>query len=149
MVTKQYTFFSPLNISLLAIITNLFEEIIICKPMSSKPVNSEVYIISKGYLGPFKKGTTGYLLISKMEEKLKRFDMRPLIPESLLKSNFLQSIKDASVIFERQIIYIRKRLNWYDDVCQISKDQRYKQADKLLRTIRNTVVVRWYENNPV
>ena len=49
--TKQYTYFSPLNTSLIILLSNLFKEFYIIKPETSRPTNSEIYLLGKGYIG--------------------------------------------------------------------------------------------------
>jgi hypothetical protein len=49
--TKQYTFFRPLNISLIMLLSNLFESFQIVKPSTSRPANSEVYLIGLDFIG--------------------------------------------------------------------------------------------------
>ena len=51
MVTKQYTFNRPFSRSLIALVSLLFEEAFVVKPVTSRPGNSEVYIVGKGFLG--------------------------------------------------------------------------------------------------
>ena len=45
LVTKQYTFFKWENISIHAILTNLFRKVYIAKPITSRPANSETYVV--------------------------------------------------------------------------------------------------------
>jgi hypothetical protein len=51
LVTKQYTFLSPFSRSLIALVSALFDETDVVKPLTSRPVNSEVYIVAKGFRG--------------------------------------------------------------------------------------------------
>jgi len=51
MVTKQYTFNRPFSRSLIALVSLLFDESYVVKPVTSRPGNSEVYIVGKGFLG--------------------------------------------------------------------------------------------------
>ena len=51
MIFKQYTFFTKLSRSLLAYIFPVFETIDIVKPKTSRPGNSEIYVVCKGYRG--------------------------------------------------------------------------------------------------
>ena len=51
MVTKQYTFNRPFSRSLIALVSLLFDEAYVVKPVTSRPGNSEVYIVGKGFLG--------------------------------------------------------------------------------------------------
>ena len=50
MIIKHYTLFKRATRSYLALLTTLFNDVIISKPMSSKRTNSETYIICKHYL---------------------------------------------------------------------------------------------------
>lgn len=50
-VTKQYTFFTPFSRSLIALVAGFFEETYIAKPATSRPGNSEVYLVGKGFTG--------------------------------------------------------------------------------------------------
>lgn len=47
---KQFTIFTPLNISLLLLLNNIFKELYIVKPQTSRPTNSEIYIIGKYFI---------------------------------------------------------------------------------------------------
>jgi hypothetical protein len=51
MITKQYTYYHPFTVSMMAMMTLLFKKVDICKPMSSKPDNSETYLVGIGFLG--------------------------------------------------------------------------------------------------
>jgi hypothetical protein len=49
-VTKQYTFFSQFNRSLIAVLASMFETFYVVKPVTSKPANSEIYLVGKGFI---------------------------------------------------------------------------------------------------
>jgi hypothetical protein len=51
LVTKQFTFNSEFNRSLIALVTFLFAETYITKPVTSRPGNSEIYLVAKGFTG--------------------------------------------------------------------------------------------------
>jgi hypothetical protein len=51
LVIKQYTFFETLSINLLYILSTFFEQMYICKPQTSRDINSEIYIVGKSFLG--------------------------------------------------------------------------------------------------
>lgn len=53
MAVKHFTIFEPFTISYLALLPALFQQVYICKPLSSKRTNSEVYIVCKGFTYPF------------------------------------------------------------------------------------------------
>ena len=51
LVTKQYTFCTPFSRSLIAIVAAHFDSLHVVKPQTSRPANSEVYIVGTGYRG--------------------------------------------------------------------------------------------------
>jgi hypothetical protein len=51
LVTKQYTFVTSFSRSLIALVSALFDETYITKPLTSRPANSEVYLVGKGFRG--------------------------------------------------------------------------------------------------
>ncbi len=51
LVTKQYTFLSPFSRGLVALLAALFDELYVAKPLTSRPGNSEVYLVGKGFRG--------------------------------------------------------------------------------------------------
>jgi cap2 methyltransferase len=51
LVTKQYTFITPFSRSLIAVMSSFFSEAYITKPLTSRPTNSEVYFVGKGFRG--------------------------------------------------------------------------------------------------
>jgi 23S rRNA U2552 (ribose-2'-O)-methylase RlmE/FtsJ len=48
MITKQYTYYESFTISLMGLMTTLFDKVDICKPMFSKSGNSETYLVCIG-----------------------------------------------------------------------------------------------------
>lgn len=54
-VLKEFTFFEAQSISLLWLLNCCFSEILIVKPETSKPANSEVYLVCNGYKRNLKK----------------------------------------------------------------------------------------------
>lgn len=51
LVTKQYTFAAPFSRSLIALVAALFDAAYVTKPLTSRPANSEVYLVGKGFRG--------------------------------------------------------------------------------------------------
>ena len=61
-----------------AILTNLFKEVYICKPITSRPPNSETYIIGKGFIGaddPLAKK-----IITILTQRIEQEDQNILLP---------------------------------------------------------------------
>jgi hypothetical protein len=51
LVTKQYTWLTSFNRQLLMLLSALFEQLHLVKPVTSRPANSEVYVVGTGFLG--------------------------------------------------------------------------------------------------
>jgi hypothetical protein len=51
LVTKQYTFLLQQNRALIALLTPLFDSFRVVKPLTSRPANSELYLVGTGYRG--------------------------------------------------------------------------------------------------
>jgi hypothetical protein len=87
LVCKMFMFFTPFNISLLYVLNDMFSEFYISKPVTSRPGNSEIYIIGKGY--------KGYDVTKEKINKLKEFLV--LFSSSGHNINKLREISDMMV----------------------------------------------------
>lgn len=117
-VTKQYTHFSSFTVSIMAIVAICFEETWIAKPITSKPDNSEEYIVARG----FKEAPS--VLIDIMFDRLEQpweceisernFTM-PLLAESMLRKEFIASvINSAKVLADSQCKKINANISEYE-----------------------------------
>ncbi|VVU95047.1 FtsJ-like methyltransferase [seawater metagenome] len=144
MVTKQYTIFLSQNLSILALLTNLFEEVYVAKPITSRPFNSETYIVCKKFLGPFKKDTPGFLIINEIKNKIANYNKLAFIKKKCFDKNFLSSIKDVfNKIFYRQIDIIYEEMKLFD---KLEKTKTFKERKKIYELIekkRRSVVDIW------
>lgn len=50
-ITKQYTIFEPILVSVMYATSLFFDEFYVCKPYSSREANSETYLVGKGFKG--------------------------------------------------------------------------------------------------
>jgi 23S rRNA U2552 (ribose-2'-O)-methylase RlmE/FtsJ len=101
MVTKQFTFFTPFSRSLIQLLTVLFEEVHITKPETSRPINSEIYIVCLRYKG----------ISVTLQKKLMK-----IAKTDIVKNTIVMNINDninsllyyiADNIYNRQIIALR------------------------------------------
>jgi hypothetical protein len=114
-VTKQYTFFEPITISIIYAISTFFEEFYICKPYSSREANSEIYLVGKG----FKNVNTGDIFshpyIIAMIERMESKSTVPLFDAKDYPKEFLKHIVNAcNTIYEKQIDKINKDIGRVD-----------------------------------
>lgn len=100
LVCKIFTFFNPFTLSLIALMRDCFEELYICKPASSKPDNSEIFLVGKEFNA--EKGLNAVKIMSEFLEYDKS-DYRDgtLINIEKLDPKFWKRIKEAAYkIFE-------------------------------------------------
>jgi len=103
MICKTFLFFKPMTISLLYLMTTVFGEFSISKPMTSRPGNSEIYLIGKFY----KEDVN----VTKMLEKMlynwdRRFMDDWIVP--VPKTFYLHVVYASYYIYNRQMYFINK-----------------------------------------
>jgi hypothetical protein len=114
LVCKQFMFFSPFSMSMMYLASQCFEAFTIFKPQTSRPANSEMYIIGKGFKGFTDKDTELIykqlmeLLLTwndkKEEERMNEYIV-PL-PEHAYLTMYLALHR----IYNRQIQYIKNNI---------------------------------------
>lgn len=102
-VTKHFSFFQSFNVSWIRVLSSYFETFGIYKPNTSRPTNSEVYFVGKGFKG---------INTSDLEffyERMEQNDLSPLVSE--LEPEFMEFIfRAAEAIYSRQANDIRTRV---------------------------------------
>lgn len=94
-MTKMYSYFEPLTVSLLALTTRVFDRVEMCKPMFSRPGNTETYLICIGYKGyDFSEKYINVIM-----DKLSDWNMEPLVSLECLNDKFVESIIMSSKAF--------------------------------------------------
>jgi DNA-directed RNA polymerase II subunit RPB2 len=88
-VTKQYTFFTPFSRSLIALVASFFEETYITKPATSRPGNSEVYLVGKGFKGLSSEMTEA---LTERSELFKTLGVNPTTLGSLVTPDVLAEV---------------------------------------------------------
>ena len=139
LVTKQYTFVTPFSRSLIAVAAAHFEEAYITKPVASRPANSEVYFVGKGFRG-ISPG-----LASALVGRLAAARLRPLAP--LVDTAAVDGVlrRASQQIHERQqVAHINEA---------IAYGRRYagrlRDIGRLLGADERRHVDKWLSDNPV
>lgn len=112
MITKQYTFFTSFLISLMGMLTHIFDRVDICKPMFSRSGNSETYLVCIGYHGidPTNSNSIQNILLG----RLRNFSLKPFVAKSCLNDEFISTIKKAQSYFaEAQIVKLEMLISEY------------------------------------
>lgn len=147
MITKQFTHFLPFTVSILGILTVLFERVELCKPMFSSPSNSETYVVCLRYLDHPQKG----LLIQRLMNRLDNFSLKPLIDKSSMNDGFLRSIYTSQTYFANtQIKRIKDVIAEYNRIVRSRKTsaQFIKNNNRFAKD--NARLLRlWERNNPL
>jgi len=140
MIVKTFMFFKPMTMSLLYLLTYVFKEFSICKPMTSRPGNSEIYLVGKYYEEDV--GITRqleYLLYSWDEKKMD--DWIVPIPQSF----YCKLIFASYYIYERQIHFIDKNVELAKREYAHKKDREVTSEIKL----RDRIVTNWLNKYPI
>ena len=128
MVCKMFDIFTYFSIQLLYILSIFYEKINIIKPVTSRPANSEKYIISLGF-----KGThISKECIDSMLNVLEKWDTEnEIIIEDLnVPDNFIEQIKDINLYYtNNQKKYITKTLNYITDSTKYNINEQIKYSD--------------------
>lgn len=111
MFVKHFTLFESFTLSYLSLLTGLFKEVYITKPLSSKRTNSELYIVCKYYKYPFVNNSMesniidlfiNYLLKNGKEERVPFISSKYIEPQ-------INSIKTACEnIYKTQMTTLKK-----------------------------------------
>ncbi len=104
MIIKHYTLFSQFTRSYLTLLTTMFEQVFVVKPMSSKRTNSETYIVCKGFLISDIKSNKYYNIFV---DKLNKLDTDPILNEDMMSDTTESILKFSSIIYNNQIKALR------------------------------------------
>jgi hypothetical protein len=104
-VVKQDTFLTPFSRSLIAVVASLFEETYIAKPMTSRPDNSEIYLVGKGF-----KGMDPAVMEALIErsELFKTLGTNPTTLGSLVTPEILEAV-DPALFKAAEDLYINNK----------------------------------------
>jgi hypothetical protein len=148
LVTKQYTFVTPFSRSMIALLAALFDEMYVVKPLTSRPVNSEVYLVGKGFRG------ISPALADALIDRLAAYraapgttpcDWSPLLDPTLTTDVDAALLRVARQLHERQQVAF---LNEAVDLYQKWRGRLDQLARALGRDARR-VQDQWLGKNPV
>jgi hypothetical protein len=141
-IAKQYTWFEPLTWNLIMIYSGMFEEFYLCKPMTSRPYNSEIYLLGKGFKGISDK------MKKILYNKLENFDMTPLIPLDAVRimgSDILEELhRFARIIYHQQIHAIEENIMLFEKYRNRLSDLRDGLRQQRDERMRN-----WLQTYPI
>jgi 23S rRNA U2552 (ribose-2'-O)-methylase RlmE/FtsJ len=130
-ILKIYDIFHEHTLQMLNILKESFQKIHIIKPLTSRPANSEKYIVCCGF-NMFK----GHDFISVIEHTLNTQINQ--VPKKVSTSMDLDlSLYQKIVMYNiyytsRQIYYIQKTINYIDEFDALTSSERYMRQDDLV-----------------
>lgn len=146
-ITKQYTTFEPITLSIMYATSAFFEEFYICKPYSSREANSETYLVGKG----FKGADLSHPYIVMFLEKIKTKTDTPFFALESYPEKYIKTITEcAKDLSNAQIEKINADI-FRCNKCIIMKIQDPKKNSIVIefyKSIENKLI-EWYSSNPV
>lgn len=126
-VMKIFDTFRLVTIKILALLFEYFDEFIICKPKTSRVLNSEKYVVLKGF-----KGIDNNKLFS-LIELLERIDENTLdINISRLTNEFIHIINNYNTKFyTQQLMYLDRALDYAKHFLEFDKSEIIIKQKKL------------------
>jgi hypothetical protein len=161
-VTKQYTFFTPFSRSLIALVAGFFDETYITKPATSRPGNSEIYLVGKGFKGLSMELTEA---LTERSELFQTLGVNPTTLGSLVTPEILAVIDPVlytiaeEFFMNIQIKFIEEYLevfnNYMDNMAELEANVSKSVAEAEETWLRENVVIpikpeqslTWYLHN--
>lgn len=111
MITKQFTLTTPATIYLLDRVAGCFEKLYLCKPISGKQDNSEIYVVGIKF-----DQHKGHTLYEQLTDELVSFSIDNYTAASLSNAKYLKSIYQASSdLIKHQIKAINDNIELYKE----------------------------------
>ena len=117
MVCRMSTFFKPFSMSLLSLLTTMFDDLCITKPMASRAVCSECYIIGKMY-------KSNQFIINQLESLLIKWTTNSIntFIEPITEDFYLKLVYASYFIYEREIRFLKKNMEMTELMYAKNKD---------------------------
>lgn len=148
-VLKIFDMFSPSTISIIYILQCFYQQISIVKPCSSRPANSERYLICGGFLGldeAFKTHNSVSFCYKVLREVVTDFENKKQYLNSInIPMEFLDAITESNVIISmKQILNIYKTFMYIDIVSNKNEQDGSIFYDEVLKK-QSMMGVLWYQ----
>jgi hypothetical protein len=162
MICKMFMFFTNFNQSMLFHVSKMFSSFYITKPVTSRPGNSEIYIVGMGFKGytASRKGIERMeTALFTWEESMSRFPLQD-VSMSMTNDFYLRMVYSSYLIYRRQIQFIKDNITaateMYSKFPELSKNSN--QNIDHLKTIpvlkdmfddRENMVKIWAKQYPI
>lgn len=145
-IAKQYTFFDTLTWQLIIYYASLFEEFYIVKPETSRPYNSEIYLVGRGFLG-ITADQRKFLF--DLHARVVAGDNSPIFNDQQIKQlyqlQYIEILNAGRAVYTNQIMHIRENVKVYK---QLSRETTaWLRSGKSDTIPLNHYKTRAYESN--
>lgn len=137
-IAKQYTLYRTFTWNLMLIYADMFDRLYLTKPLTSRPTNSEIYIVGVGFRGARQE------VIDLLIERLKTRNSAPLLTEKSVKALPALSAIQRFV----SIVYGQQR----DMLLEIAGLHGKYTTDQITRgtyALRTQLINNWLHKHPV
>lgn len=151
-VLKMFTFFELATINLLFLLNVCFDEVNVFKPVTSKPGNSEVYVISIGY----RKSKVPQLKehLQSMTKHLGQKNDRLMFSPGAIPKDFIDQVAECAQCFMlHQVAAIETNIQHYYIIKRVSAEQKIEdeQAGRFVKQeniqeLRNAITRIFFRN---
>ena len=146
LITKQFTFVTPFSRSLIAIVASLFEETYITKPKTSRPTNSEIYLVGKGFKGISSEFSTALL---DRCDAYKTLDKLPTSWGSLINPDILAKV-DADILAAAQEVHGEQQVEFLNELYETYRlMDNYSEIKQMVIKYETQAQKTWLNENPV
>lgn len=146
LVTKQFTFVTPFSRSLIAIVASLFDECYITKPKTSRPTNSEIYLVGKGFNGI--SSDLARALLDRCEA-YRSLDKLPTTWGSLLLPDLLAQV-DADILAAAQELYGEQQIEFLTEISTTYRlFNQHNDIKQIVSNYEKQAQQAWLNENPL
>lgn len=135
-IAKQYTLFETFTWHLILIYAQCFETFYLCKPVTSRPYNSEIYLVGQGFIGVSDK------VVAVLSDRLQNFHLAPFISREAVGSELIENIAAitdfARQVFGQQISHINLNVKLFQKY-----QHKLEVLRRLLKTTKIAVIAEW------
>lgn len=129
MLFKMFDLFSQFSLQIIYLLNIFYEEVYIIKPLTSRPANSEKYIVGKGFKGVSKVFLSSMLVGLKNWKKQYYYIQNILLPEEFVK----EMKKINSDIVEKQKRHIDSIIKCMKDKVDINTEENERCSKDWLK----------------
>jgi hypothetical protein len=152
LITKQYSFLTEFNREVITVLSALFDCLRIVKPVTSRPANSEIYLIGVGFRGVSREMADSLL------DTLTVMKQREVAPGLAIQQCYLlrggmaaypaadhQLLDISDEIAQTQIKYLKEIVS----VFQATRGKKLDDLRSFTESIADTAIENWMSANPM